>query len=101
MVALSAAAILKSYISRTPPFRASCLTALRCCFLSTRSAFAARLGRVGLRLRWSDMGSGNHFRQPRAAHRSRFASCVRKRRAVISSSPAPVTRLPAMRFSRS
>ena len=28
-----------------------CLTALRCFFLSTRSAFAARLGRVGLRLR--------------------------------------------------
>ena len=45
-------------------FPRACLTALRCRFLSTRSALAARLGRVGLRLRWSDMGSGDHFRQP-------------------------------------
>jgi hypothetical protein len=30
-----------------------CLTALRCRFFSTRSRLAARLGRVGLRFRWT------------------------------------------------
>ena len=46
-------------------FPRPCLTALRCFFLSTRWAFAALLGRVGLRFALDDMGLGDHFRQPR------------------------------------
>ena len=51
-----------------PHFPAPALTALRPFFSSTRFAFAALLGRVGLRLALHHMGLGDHFRQASAAH---------------------------------
>src|SRR5688572_28419206 len=77
-----------------------CFTALRCFFLSTRCALAARLGRVALRFAWTIWAAAIISATRRRAS-CRFASCVRYLRAVMSNSPAPVTRLPAMLFSRS
>ena len=68
MVALSAAAILKSNISRTPPFRAPCLTALRCFLLvdalglrgpARPRRLALALGRYGPRRSFPPAGGGH------------------------------------------
>ena len=64
IVALSAASILKSYISRSLTLPRAAFTALRRFFSSTRLALAALLGRVGLRLRRTIWACGDHFRQP-------------------------------------
>ena len=48
-------------------FPRPCLTVPRCFLLSTRFALAARLGRVACASP-ADMGLGDQFRQPRAAH---------------------------------
>ena len=63
-VAVSAAAILKSYVNRTLTFPRALLHRAALRFFSTRSAFAALDGARRLALARYDMGSGNHFRQP-------------------------------------
>src|SRR3546814_9520986 len=72
---------------------------LRLFWASTRRALAARLGLVGRRLIGRSCALASRSTS-RARASARLASCVRKRRAVIKRSPAPVIRLPASVFNR-
>ena len=75
------------------------LVVLRLTFASMRRSFEARVGRVAMRGRGTNVARRtSSARRSRAS--SRFCSCVRKRSARMTSTPSFVSRRPASRISR-